>query len=491
MHQSRRKSRISSSPLLVGAVTTIIVVVGVFFSYNANMGLPFVPTYRINAELPSGASLVKGNEVRIAGVRIGIVNSVKAKQLDNGRTIADLDLKLDKSAQPVPVNSTITVRQRSAMGLKYLLLTPGDSDEGLEVGGTIPLSQVKPETVDMDQWFNMFQEPVRKSIQRNLAEYGGMFAARGSAVNELLGELPPLLKLAQPVTRNLSSRQTDLSGFIKGLSQAAAEVAPVADQQAEMFVALNTTFDALAEVARPYMQDSISEGVRTQLVIQEEAPRIRPFLYASARFMRAFLPGARALGESAPVVSSSLDVGIPVLNDSPRLYDQLAPTARSLRRFGESTQVNNGVDTLIRTSQILQPLMAHVGPAQNVCNYLSLLVRNVAETMSTGNADGKFARAISIFPPIGDTATRNAESVPSSAPASGFGMNPTHAAANFLHSNPYPWTASPGQPRACAAGNETYRAGQVMIGNSVDILDQPMVETFGQTQKQLNWGLDR
>ncbi|MCO5315481.1 MAG: MlaD family protein [Solirubrobacterales bacterium] len=470
--------------MLVGAVTTIIAVVGVFFSYNANMGLPFVPTYRINAELPTGASLVKGNEVRIAGVRVGIVNSVKARQLANGRTIAKLDLKLDKSAQPVPVNSTITVRQRSAMGLKYLLLTPGDSAEGLKSGGTIPLRQATPETVDMDQWFNMFQPDVRRAIQRNLAEYGGMFAARGDAVNEILGDLPPLLKVAEPVTRNLSSKQTDLEGFIEGLSQAAAEVAPVADQQAEMFVALNTTFDALAEVARPYMQDSITEGVKTQLVIQREAPRIRPFLNTSARFMKAFYPGAKALGESAPIVSSSFDVGIPVLNSSPRLYNELAPTARSLRQFGASTQVNRGIDTLINTSRILKPLLAYVGPAQNVCNYLALTLRNVPETMSMGNANGRWVRAISTFGPLGP----NAEAVPSAAPASGGGINPDAAGKNFLHSNPYPWTASPGQPRACAAGNETYQAGRQVIGNEMGSLATPVDMTEGQSRKQLNWG---
>lgn len=484
MHQSRRKSRISANPMLVGAITTIIAVVGVFFSYNANMGLPFVPTYRINAELPSGASLVQGNEVRIAGVRVGIVNSVKPKMLENGRTIADLDLKLDKSAQPVPVDSTITVRQRSAMGLKYLLLTPGDSDEGLKVGGTIPLSQATPETVDMDQWFNMFQPDVRKAIQRNLAEYGGMFAARGEAVNEIIGELPPLLRVAEPVTRNLSSRQTDLEGFIKGLSQAAAEVAPVADQQAEMFVALNTTFDALAEVARPYMQDSITEGVKTQLVIHRESPRIRPFLDTSARFMKAFYPGAKALGESAPVVNSSLDVGIPVLNSSPRLYNELGPTARSLRRFGESATVNRGVDSLIKTSQILKPLMNYVGPSQNVCNYLALTLRNVAETMSMGNSDGRWVRAVSIFAGLGD----NAESVQAAVPANGSGIDPEQAGKNFLHTNPYPWTAAPGQPRACAAGNESYQPGQQVFGNSLGILKTPVDMTEGQSKKQLNWG---
>ena len=38
---------------------------------------------------------------------------------------------------------------------------------------------------------------------------------------------------------------------------------------------------------------------------------------------------------------------------------------------------------------------------------------------------------------------------------------------NFLHANPYPNTASPGQhPRECEAGNETYVPGQVVIGNA-------------------------
>ncbi len=90
--KKRRGSRISASPVLVGAITAVIAVVSIFFSYNANKGLPFVPTYEVKVELPSAASLVSGNEVRIAGVRVGIVKSKsRPKQLDNGRTIAVAD----------------------------------------------------------------------------------------------------------------------------------------------------------------------------------------------------------------------------------------------------------------------------------------------------------------------------------------------------------------------------------------------------------------
>ncbi|HEY3193320.1 MAG TPA: MCE family protein, partial [Solirubrobacterales bacterium] len=60
---------LAASPTLVGAVTVLVVVVAVFLAYQANNGLPFVPTYKVSAELPNADSLVPGNEVRIGGQR--------------------------------------------------------------------------------------------------------------------------------------------------------------------------------------------------------------------------------------------------------------------------------------------------------------------------------------------------------------------------------------------------------------------------------------
>jgi hypothetical protein len=47
-----------------------------------------------------------------------------------------------------------------------------------------------------------------------------------------------------------------------------------------------------------------------------------------------------------------------------------------------------------------------------------------------------------------------------SAPADGPSVD------NHLHANPYPNTASPGQPSECEAGNEPYIAGRTIIGNA-------------------------
>ena len=69
---------VASNPVLVGAVTVLVILVAVFLAYNANNGLPFVSTYDLKAEVPNAQALVKGNEVRIGGARVGVVKAVEA-----------------------------------------------------------------------------------------------------------------------------------------------------------------------------------------------------------------------------------------------------------------------------------------------------------------------------------------------------------------------------------------------------------------------------
>ena len=75
----RRSASIAANPVLIGAATTLVVLVAVFLAYNANNGLPFVPTYQLKAEVPSAANLVKGNDVRIGGARVGVVDDIQAQ----------------------------------------------------------------------------------------------------------------------------------------------------------------------------------------------------------------------------------------------------------------------------------------------------------------------------------------------------------------------------------------------------------------------------
>src|SRR5689334_21811457 len=116
--RARGTASIVASPVLVGAVTTLIVIVSVFLAYNANKGLPFVPTYDISATIPNGSNLVEGNEVRIGGFRVGVVDRMgTSTKIVAGRpkAVAVIHMKIDKKVGALPVDTHVLVRQRSAL----------------------------------------------------------------------------------------------------------------------------------------------------------------------------------------------------------------------------------------------------------------------------------------------------------------------------------------------------------------------------------------
>ncbi len=241
---SRGVSRITASPVMIGALTVIIAVLAVFLAYNANSGLPFTPTYKLSTQVENANTLVPGNEVRIGGVRVGQIEAIEPVA-NGGRATANakLDLKLDPEVEPLPVDSTVIVRSRSALGIKYLEIVPGKSEEGYEAGSLMPLSAATPEPVE--------HRPVPRHVRRPHADRDPDQPARvrqhlrrprrrpqlGDRRAPAAGRAPAPRRHPDRLARRRSS--TDL---FPALAQAAAEVAPVAQTQADMFVGLDETF---------------------------------------------------------------------------------------------------------------------------------------------------------------------------------------------------------------------------------------------------------
>ena len=254
---------------------------------------------------------------------------------------------------------------------------------------------------------------------------------------------------------NLADHQTRLDRFFRELGDAAAEVAPVAEQQADLFANLDTTFTALSSVARPYLQETISEGPLTEEVAIRDFPLQRPFLRNNAALFRELRPGVARLPALAPVLADAFEAGTEVLPKTPPVNEDLADVFDELAAFSGDPVVRQGIDQLTRLSASLRPTLSFITPAQTVCNYATLFFRNAASLLSEGDSNGTWQR----FQIVGTPDGPNNEHGPSSGPADG------PSAENHLHSNPYPNTAAPGQTRECEAGNERYIAGRTIIGN--------------------------
>jgi virulence factor Mce-like protein len=454
----RGGTSIAANPVLIGAATTLVVVVAVFLAYNANSGLPFVPTYQLKTEVPDAANLIEGNDVRMGGTRVGAVTDIAPVTHRDGSVAAVLTLKLETTIKPLPVDSTVLVRPRSALGLKYVEITKGRERRGFEDGATIPARNARPEPVEIDQVLSTFDDRTRAASQSNLTEFGNGLAGRGQDLNRAIEELNPLLTNLPPVMQNLSDPQTRLGRLVTALSRTARVVAPAAETQAALFRNLDTTFRALANVARPHLQDSISGGPAALDRAIEDFPKQRPFLANTEALFRELRPGVRALKTAAPDLADAFETGTSTLKRSVAFNKRLEPTFAALQRFAEDPLVSLGVKDLTSTASILAPTIAHLTPVQTVCNYATLYFRNVSSLLSVGDRNGTSQRFIIIATPQGP----NNEGSPSSAPANG---GVPGKQDNYLHTNPYPNTASPGQARECESGTEDYLVGRQVLGN--------------------------
>ena len=348
------------------------------------------------------------------------------------------------------------IRPRSALGLKYVELTRGTSDEGFEDGDTIPLAQATPAPVEFDEFVNMFDEDTRAASQANLQRLRRRVRRpRRRASTRRSARCRPLLRDIIPVAQNLSSAETNLPRFIGELADAARIVAPAAETQAQLFVNLDRTFGALREVARPYIQESISEGPETldagDRAASPSSGRSWPTPRAcSASCGRACARCARA----APDLADALEVGTPTLRRTPPFNRAARLAARpSSQTFAEDPLVPRGIRAADR----------HGARRSTRRCSTSRRRRRPATTSRSGSA----------------TSPRCCPRATSTAPGSGSSSSPrrrartTRAARrrrppngptleNHLHTNPYPNTASPGQPRECEAGNEPYLAGRTV-----------------------------
>ena len=400
---SRRRQAagaIVASPVLVGAVTVLVAIVAVFIAYGANSGLPFVPTYDLKVQLPSGAKLVNGNEVRVGGFRVGAVEKIGATRINtNGNTddqesVAVVDLKLDKTVEPLAKDTSFVVRPRSALGLKYVEVVPGKDKETFAPGSTVRLGNGGVDSeppIELEDVLSSFDAKTREAAKTGLEGFGSGLAGRGQSINEAIRELNPFLRSLTPVMRNLSDPDTELAGFFQGLGRAAGEVAPVASTNAELFGNMADTFAAITRTPEA-VQDSISEGVPTQIQAIRSFRFQLPFLRDFADLSRRLRPAARELPRSLPPINRALLVGRDVLPRTVELSNRLRGTFNALDDLGENPNTLlaiNDLDLLVRAGK---PGLDYVTPYQTVCNYAIYFLNPLGTHISTPTGGGTLQR---------------------------------------------------------------------------------------------------
>jgi ABC-type transporter Mla subunit MlaD len=451
----RGSASVVANPVLVGAVTTLVVVVAVFLAYNANNGLPFVPSRTIYVELPDGAEVNKGVEVREGGFRIGVVEDLKPGRLRDGRVGAILQLKLDETAGPFPRDSGVNVRPRAPLALKILEFERGEAKEELPDGARIPASQTRIAT-DLDELYNVYDEPTREGTEKNLTGFGTAFIGRGADLNTTIRELPRFLTFLEPVMANLADERAQLPRFFRELGDFTRVVAPVADRWAHSFTAMADTFDAISRDPEA-LKDTISKSPPTMDASIRSFRVQRPFLADTAAMSADLDDAAEELRGALPSVNTALEVGTPVTRRSVELNEDLQDTMGALRDLAVDPATNGALRGLTATVTTLNPTLRYIGPYITGCNYWNIFWTVVAEHFSAPTPIGQAQRVLL------NSASRQNDGVSSfsaNEPANGKGMNDPRGIRQYVHYNVGGANAiNPDGQLDCTPGQQGYAYG--------------------------------
>jgi len=104
------------------------------------------PSYTVEAHFANIGQLKERAPVKVAGVRIGQVQSIV---LDPGKETADVKLSIDKRYDQIPDNSVATIFTSGLLGDQYVGLQYGNSKKNLADGGTLALTRPAQQLEEM------------------------------------------------------------------------------------------------------------------------------------------------------------------------------------------------------------------------------------------------------------------------------------------------------------------------------------------------------
>jgi phospholipid/cholesterol/gamma-HCH transport system substrate-binding protein len=204
----------------------------------ANTSFGSTTSYR--AQFTDASGLQIGDDVRIAGVRVGTISDLKIVN----HNIAEVSFTV-ATGRPLPKAVQIQLRYRNLVGQRYLDVHQGagDSTVMLKANAVIPLSQTSP-AVDLTTLFAGFKplfegldadqiNSLSTEIISTLQGEGGSLEMLLSTVADLTNAVADKDKVIGEVVHNLTSvlttlgdRDSELSnlilqlqGFVSGLAQ--------------------------------------------------------------------------------------------------------------------------------------------------------------------------------------------------------------------------------------------------------------------------------
>jgi phospholipid/cholesterol/gamma-HCH transport system substrate-binding protein len=238
-------------PLIKLTVFTLVTALatGLVALTIANVTLTATTSYL--ARFTDVSGLLVGDDVRIAGVRVGTVDSIELVD----RRVALVGFSVD-SSQRLPASVTASVLYRNLIGQRYLALARGAGPVGqtLPPGGVIPVGHTTP-PLNLTVLFNGFKPLLvgldPEQLNRLSWEIVQVLQGQGGTVDSLLASTSSL-------TRDIADRDLVVGELITSLNAVLDTVNARDEQLSALILQLQRLVSGLAADREPIGQAIVS-----------------------------------------------------------------------------------------------------------------------------------------------------------------------------------------------------------------------------------------
>lgn len=203
-------ARQAAAPLVKFSLFAVVTILATALLAATIVNISFTPEHTYRAVFSDVTGLEEGDDIRVAGVRVGEVDGIRIKD----RTRAEVSFTVSAD-RPLLRSTGAVVRYRNLVGQRYIALTEGTGDgTRLRPGGTIPLSRTQP-ALDLNALLNgfkpLFAALSPKDVNQLATEIIKTLQGEGGTVNSLLAHTASL-------TTTLANRDQLIGSVIDNLN---------------------------------------------------------------------------------------------------------------------------------------------------------------------------------------------------------------------------------------------------------------------------------
>jgi ABC-type transporter Mla subunit MlaD len=367
--------------------------------------------YYVRAIFDNASTLVTSEDVKIAGVPVGIVSEMDVTEDNKAAVTLRID---DEQFTPFKADAACTIRPQGLIGEKFVECEPGSTgaeplqtiEEGDGEGERLLPVENNSSPVDLDLINNVMRLPYRERFAILLNELGTGLAGRGEELNEVIHRANPALRETDEVLAILANQNRVLERLARESDQALGPIARERERVADWIVQANRTGEATAErrtdirlginrlpeflrelrLLMVDLEGLTDQGTPLLADLGDAAPALGRLIEGQGTLAQASRESFPSLGDALERGRPALLRARPLIRDLGRLGDELAPVSVDLDDLTQSLDATGAVE---RLNDFLYYLGLSTNGFDSLGHYLRAgLVTNVCSSYALEPATG-------------------------------------------------------------------------------------------------------